>query len=377
MSDIGPDPEIARFVSVLRETNFDWTPRTNGDAGDWPDEPTRMTLNVVTLHEFAATDEEGADALLGDDDESAVIAAGSDAMFYGDGGAGKTTLVVDLACHLAAGDAWLGVNVARKLRVLVIENEGPRPLFRKKLRRKLEAWQGSPIEDRLLVLEEPWAALTLADELHRETLAGKLRELEVDVVLIGPVTASGMLEAGTIQQVREFAELVKDVRRRSGRPVTFVLVHHENKGGKVSGAWEGVGDSLIHVQAQGHGKTRVFFEKLRWGSKLHKTSLQLRWTDGEGFEVAEELERTDDTIADEMRAAVLANGGASWNVIEKSVTGKGEKKRAIRDRLLAGDLLVNAGGAGGMKLWHPDDPALPEQLRPGRDAHGTQVLEGW
>ena len=46
----------------------------------------------VTLDEFAAVDEPGADAILGDAD-SALIPEGGDAMVYGDGGVGKTTLI--------------------------------------------------------------------------------------------------------------------------------------------------------------------------------------------------------------------------------------------------------------------------------------------
>ena len=41
-----------------------------------------------------------------------LIPEGGDVMVYGDGGAGKTTLCLDLACHLAAGDDWLGIPVA-------------------------------------------------------------------------------------------------------------------------------------------------------------------------------------------------------------------------------------------------------------------------
>jgi AAA domain len=60
-------------------------------------------VKVVSLDTFADTAEEGRQALLGDA-ENAVIPEDGDVMFYGDGGAGKTTLVIDLACHLAAGD---------------------------------------------------------------------------------------------------------------------------------------------------------------------------------------------------------------------------------------------------------------------------------
>ncbi len=102
----------------------------------------QVAIQDETIEEFAAHDEPGADPLLGGPDD-VVVPENGDVMCYGDGGAGKTTLMVDLACHLAAGDAWLGIPVARKLRVLLIENEGPRPLYRSKLRRKLAAWEGS------------------------------------------------------------------------------------------------------------------------------------------------------------------------------------------------------------------------------------------
>src|SRR5207248_6215569 len=96
---------------------------------------------------------------------------GGDVMIYGDGGAGKTTLSIDLAFHLAAGDDWCGIAVPHKVRVGIVENEGPRALFRQKLRRKRESWAGSPLGDRLHVLDHPWSRFTFADETHREWLA--------------------------------------------------------------------------------------------------------------------------------------------------------------------------------------------------------------
>lgn len=320
---------------------------------------------LVTLDEFADRDEPGATALVGADQESALIPAGGDVMIYGDGGAGKTTLAVDLACHLAAGDTWLGIPVARPVRVLVIENEGPRPHFRAKLHRKRDHWQGSPLGDRIRVVEEPWGKLTLADDAGRELLAAWIREHELDVVVLGPVTRLGMNEAGTLQEVRDFALLLSDVRGRARRPVTFVLIHHENKSGKVSGAWEGAGDTLLHVQGQGHGRTRVYVQKARWSTAHHATTVQLDWTEGEGFEVADApADRDDNAIADEILEAAHANGGASWRTVEKTVPGKNDRLRAIRDRLLEGGRLIDAGGRSGMRLWHADDPARPTPQEP-------------
>lgn len=323
------------------------------------DMPSPELFRIVTLGEFVDVDEQGAQALVGADGESALIPEGGDVMFFGDGGAGKTTLAVDLACHLAAGDDWLDIPIARPVNVLLIEAEGPRPHFRTKLRRKRAAWEGSRIGDRIRVLEHPWAKITLADELHREALATQIRELEIDVVIIGPLTRIGMNEAGTLQEVRDFTVLVADVRRLAGRTVAFVLIHHENKGGQVSGAWEGAVDTLFHVQGQGHGRTRVFIQKARWASSHHATSIQLDWAPGDSFEVADP-ERDDDAIADEILDWVLQHGGSAWAGVEKSVAGKGERKRTIRDRLLAGGLIVNAGSDTRTKLWHTDDPSRPD-----------------
>jgi hypothetical protein len=91
-------------------------------------------LHIATVEEFAAVEEPGATALLGTDDDT-LIGEGTDTMVYGDGGAGKTTLTLDLGFHFAAGaPSWLGIRIARPVRVLMIENEGPRPLLRAKAR---------------------------------------------------------------------------------------------------------------------------------------------------------------------------------------------------------------------------------------------------
>lgn len=59
----------------------------------------------------------------------------------------------------------------------------------------------------------------------------------------------------------------------------MVVVHHENRAGQISGAWEGAPDLLVHVQAHGNGRTRLYWEKSRWSSSLHQTSAVLTWSD--------------------------------------------------------------------------------------------------
>lgn len=319
-------------------------------------------FRIVTLEEFVAVEEEGAGALVGTANE-ALIPEDGDVMLYGDGGAGKTTLAVDLGCHLAAGDPWLGIPVARQTRVLLVENEGPRPLFRAKLRRKREAWAGSPLGERILVWEHPWAGFTFEGEHDRQLLAEQIRALELDVVILGPVTRAGMNEAGTLQEVRDFMLLIGEVRRLAGRRVTFVLVHHENKGGQVSGAWEGAGDSLFHVQGQGHGRTRLFVQKARWASSHHATSLQLVWTDGEGFEVEDKPELDDDAIAEQILTFVRENSGTNWTRLEEATPGMArERRRKVRDGLLKADRLLNVIKENGAEIALDECP----ERRPSR-----------
>lgn len=335
-------------------------------------------LRFVPLDDFVNVDEPGADALLGEPG-NVVVPEGGDVMIYGDGGAGKTTLGIDLAFHLAAGDDWCGISVGRPVCVGIVENEGPRALFRQKLRRKRESWTGSPVDGRLHVLDQPWSRFTFEVENHRAWLGHAATQLELDIVFLGPLTRVGMNEAGTLQETRDFSAYLADVRARAGRPLTFSLTHHENKGGQVSGAWEGAGDTLLHVQAQGNGRTRLVVQKARWASDWHGKGLQLVWTDGEGFALSDTSESDTNAIADAILAAVRATGGQSWNTIEKAVGGNAARAREVRNTLLQGGQLIDGNAetkAKTMLLWHADAPLRP-QLRPMRlDADATTDAPG-
>jgi hypothetical protein len=279
-----------------------------------------LVVEVDTIEAFSAVEEPGADPLIGRKGD-VLIAEDGDVMVFGAGGSGKTTFVLDGACHLGAGQDWIGLPVPRALRVLMIEVEGPRPLFRAKARRKLGAWDGQPIEGRILILRSPWARFTFADERWRAELARIIEDGRIDVVIAGPLTRIGMESAGTLQETRDFMRLVDDVRARCSKRVAVVLIHHENRAGSVSGAWEGVGDTLLHVREAGPGHTVVRIEKARWGSSYQGTTLKLAWAPGEGFEV--EAER--DLLA-EVRH-LLADG--KWRIVEEIRKELGVGKDAV------------------------------------------------
>lgn len=312
-----PGPTLAGLLADSQPTSED---PSGGPAVD---------LRVVTLEEFVAVEEDGAEPVVGEGGRI-LIPEGGDIMFFGDGGAGKTTLTIDLACHLGAGADWLGIPVPQPRRVLLIESEGPRPFFRQKLGRKLEAWQGPALAGRVLIFEHPWGCVSFAEEEWRAKLAELVREGNVDVLIAGPLTRLGMDVAGTLQEVRAFMDLVADVRRRSERPLTVALVHHENKGGAVSGAWEGAGDTLFHVQAAGNGHTVVVVQKARWDSERHGKTMHLAWAEGDGFR----LEGDRDYLAE--LEALLADG--EWRTAKQMSApedegGIGAGEKAIKATL--------------------------------------------
>jgi hypothetical protein len=235
------------------------------------------------------------------------------------------------------------------------------------------------------VLDKPWGKLSLADPEWRAALAATIATRKLDVVVIGPVTRAGMDEAGTIQEVRDFMALATEVRERSGCPVAFLIVHHQNPAGPVSGAREGAVDTLFHVTAQGHGKTRLHVQKARWSSTYHKKTLQLVWTDGEGFALEDKPELDDEALAEKIMAAVAGNPGTGWTKVEVAIKGVGnERIRAVRDGLLRAGRIVNVVKQDGVevaldrcperisaRLFPAEDPTITHLCR----ASGADVAQ--
>ena len=192
---------------------------------------------------------------LGDDD--AAFVAGGTVILFGKGGGGKTTLVTDIACHLSTGTNWQGLNVPMHRKVAVIEHDGPRGRFRRKMRAKLAAWQGDDPGGNLTFLAHPWGRLKLSVEEHRGTLAQYINKSEVDVLIAGPIVSLGMIGGGTPDEVAAFEAHLQALRDLLERPLLIVLVHHTNQRGQISGAWDRVPDTLMFVvNTTGEGQAR-------------------------------------------------------------------------------------------------------------------------
>lgn len=216
--------------------------------------------------------------------EHTIIPAGGLVVCAGRPGVGKTTWVVDLACHLAAGlpypptgdelapDPW---PVPRPLRIVLIENEGPIEMFRDKLGNKLERWPHAPFADAggyLGVQVWRWGSFSFADEDTFRRVGVEMDDLQIDLVIGDPLAMLGMEGVGSPKETRDFVQLIRGLGLGHGR--AFLFLHHfrernEDRAdelARISGAWGGHLDTLLTLQPMGHeDELRMAFPKLRWG----------------------------------------------------------------------------------------------------------------
>jgi hypothetical protein len=283
--------------------------RGGGDDHPHPaDGGGRELVRFVGLPTYVATPKGSGEALIGDADAFEVILpAGGLLKFYGAQGTSKTTLAVDLVAHLASGTDWHDKTIARPVRVALIENEGPAEQLRQKLARKVASWTGSPWTDNVVVLDHPHGGFDFRRDEHRESLR-RLRQDGLDVVVADPTKWLGIEGGGTPDEIRAFVALLRDCGLHSGDPdaaLAFVLLHHENKAGEVSGAWGADPDTLVHVELDGRERTKLTWEKCRWSLAHHGRVEIYRWaTDTAGFEPID-LPDSPQTSDDDLDRMVL------------------------------------------------------------------------
>lgn len=183
-------------------------------------------------------------------------------------GIGKTTLVVDLAYHLASGHDWLNQTAGEPLNILFIENEGPQALFQQKLREKHAAWQHA-ISGQIHIQTLRWGSFNFADiNLHKQ-LADYLDEHQIDLIIGDPLGTLGVKGVGSPEDTREFVKHLVPLGLFTTRTFLF-LVHfakepRQDEIDQISGSWGGHLDSLLILKTTPRpDELRLSFPKLRW-----------------------------------------------------------------------------------------------------------------
>jgi hypothetical protein len=283
---------------------------------------------ALDLDDFIAQRQEGKAALLGTEDDN-VLPAGGLALLAALPGKGKTTLAVDLAFHLASGADWLGIPVPEPLDVLVIENEGPREPFRRKLEAKAKAWP-HPIGGAIRVHVLHWGRFTLDDEAILADLEPALEG--VDIVIGDPLTTLGVRGVGSPADTRDFvARLAAEILTRGS---AALLLHHFRHGStrgdaagdeldELSGAWAGHADSILVLKDEAGDRARLSFPKLRWANPRDPLILA-RLRDEQSFEVVAEARPADElrNLDDEILRYLEVHGPQYKKAIKSGIVGR-------------------------------------------------------
>ena len=93
------------------------------------------------------------------------------------------------------------------------------------------------------------------------------------MLVIGPLTAVGFEERGTIQEVREFMDQVAEFRRRTGRRLTDRLRPPREQGGHgLRAPSRASATRSCTPRSTLAATTSLEIEKARWASRWHKAS---------------------------------------------------------------------------------------------------------
>jgi hypothetical protein len=337
---LAPDLERLHQLAAERVT-IELGASRNGDGvaepdpiGDADSEASARAIRFVPAAEFAAdTAAHPFRALLGEDDDALLVEGGLHLLF-GPEGAAKTTLSLDLAAHLAAWLAWLSYRVPRALRLVLIENEGPPAGLRRKLERKIETWTGPAWAERVLVYRDPWGELRLTDDDSRAALVHACEQHRADLVVAGPLLSLGAPTEGKPGDTQAFVDLL---RRDCGLGRwAYLLVHHWNKGGAISGDWGRHADTLLEAtEGEAPETTRLAIRKQRWGHKPPKP-LVLQWIlDSEGYELFDTTaaKATDEDYEQRILDYLAEHPWATTDELENDVEGRAAELRRARRRL--------------------------------------------
>ena len=221
---------------------------------------------ALPLDEFVANKQDAPEPLLGTEDDNILPAHGL-GLVIGKGGKGKTTFVIDLALHLASGVDYLALKVERPLNILLIENEGPREPFRRKLERKLACWPHE-ITGQIAIHTENWglARLDLPGVVDR--LNAYCTQHEIDLVIGDPLDSLGMDGEGSPSETRAMVDRFKAGGLFTER--AWLLPHHSRKESvedavdEAAGAWGGRPDAMLTLEKKSENQARLSFAKVRW-----------------------------------------------------------------------------------------------------------------
>lgn len=240
-------------------------PTVNGDQP--PDDDGQPDVPIVfeSLRAFLARKLPPAESLVGvTRDGTNLLPRYGWVMPWGREGSGKTSLLVDLIFHAAAGINWLQYEIERPLRIVAVINEGIPGGLQDKLKQKIERWDGDRgrVLDNVSVYASPWGEFTFRNSAMFDHARSYVRDFEADYVALDPLHTLGTSGAGSPQETEEFKRLLMTFGVWDD--VGVITAHHSNKAGMISGDWGRHPDTVIRVEKDGKNPASKFtVEKAR------------------------------------------------------------------------------------------------------------------
>lgn len=220
--------------------------------------PELSDLAPVVWEEFQA-EKETATFYCGD-----ILVEESVNMLVADGGVGKTTLVVQLCLSLASGTPFLGIECPKPIKVLLLEAEGARSMFRvrsEKARAALKIPAGA-LKDRWYI-QSKWMNDFAAGGMMVED---HIRRSGAQVVVMD--TLGYFLAGGKENSADDWKEKIMSPLNRFARMYgcAFILLHHEGKPSEFRASHQ-----------KGRGTSAMFDDSATWMSldHLHLTKEEL------------------------------------------------------------------------------------------------------
>jgi hypothetical protein len=252
------------------------------------------------------------------------------------GGRGKSTLLLQLACDLAAGKPLLNhpqLIVSCPQRVAVCFAEDPLSEVKFRWERQMqELAYGSDVAARIAFLNLRGQKIMLTEEYARNALFAALRQHQADICFLDPLVALHDVDENSNSAMRGVLDLLNPYQEETG--CTFWIAHHEPKNPENNGA-AARGASAIRdwcrtmLRLTSHGEndeqvTRytLALDEANYGGSVHSLTLE-RERDHYTFRLAEEAETVTplqvwETIGPEERwfTDVLQEIGSKFNVSE-------------------------------------------------------------
>jgi hypothetical protein len=180
-----------------------------------------MPLPLVSFASIIGEPDQPVDWLVQD-----LIVNGDRVLVYGEPGAMKSWLLLDLSLHLAAGEDWLGkFSIPHAKRVLYVDEEMSQRTLKRRIRR-LAA--GARLDTKDLAFRVLSGASLQSDE---ERITGFINELITDgftpdVVIIETLRSVLVGDENKAQDVRGFWKSMEPFRQQN---MTLIVSHHMRK----------------------------------------------------------------------------------------------------------------------------------------------------